>query len=56
MTWLQKLKNEKEASDKYNDEQARLKLQIKLINDLYSILDGEFLKELEKFTEKFKQK
>ena len=55
MTWLQKLKIDKEASDKYSDEVERLKLQIKLINDLYSILDGEYLQKLEEFNKQFKE-
>ena len=54
MTYLQKLIKDKESSTKYNEEVERLKFQIKLINDNYSLYDGEYLEALEKFNKEYK--
>ena len=55
MSYFNKLKADKEAKDKYEKEEFELKQAIFDINNIYSQLDGEFLRELQQFIKKYKQ-
>ena len=56
MSYLNKLKAEKEAALKYEQETIDLKTAIFNINNLYSLYDGNFLKQLKEFIKNYKPK
>ena len=53
MSFLNKLKAEKLAADKYAKEAEDLKQAIFKINLIYSEKDGEFLEDLKEFLKKW---
>lgn len=55
MSYLNKLKAEKQASEKYEEETISLKQAIFEINNLYSLFDGDLLTELKAFLENYKR-
>lgn len=56
MGYLQRLKSEKEAKERFDRDVERMKIAVVEIESLVSLHDGEFLNELEELLIKWKNK
>lgn len=56
MSYLKMLERQKIETEKYERETAALRLEVLTAHDLYTLYDGEYLKELSEFHKAYKEK
>lgn len=53
MSYLNMLKEQKQAREEYEQDTIDLKKEVLRINDLHTLYDGDFLRELKKFINEY---